>query len=183
MQEDVTQPKKVRVPKKITKTRLQNIALYYLRRFDTSVQKLREQLQKKIVEYARYNKEFDQGEALLWAEEVLKKFEECHYLDDRRFAENKIRGYLAAGKPRRYIENKLREKGVGFETIEQCFEDADYDPWETALNFVRKKKIAGFREDVEKRKEMRQKDMGTLVRAGFDYDLVLKILDYSPDEE
>ena len=82
MQEDVTQPKKVRVPKKITKMRLQNIALYYLRRFDTSVQKLREQLQKKIVEYARYNKEFDQVEALLWAEEVLKKFEECHYLDD-----------------------------------------------------------------------------------------------------
>ena len=147
------------------------------------LQNLREQLQKKIVEYARYNKDFDQGEALLWAEEVFKKFEECHYLDDRRFAENKIRGYLTAGKPRRYIENKLREKGVGFETIEQCFEDADYDPWETALNFARKKKIAGFREDVEKRREMRQKDMGTLVRAGFDYDLVLKILDYSPDEE
>ena len=52
----------------------------------------------------------------------------------------------------------------------------------TALNFARKKNLGGFREDAEKRREMRQKDMGTLVRAGFDYDLVLNILDYVPED-
>lgn len=59
----------------------------------------------------------------------------------------------------------------------------EYDPRETALNFARKKKLGGFREDAEKRREMRQKDMGTMVRAGFDYDLVLTILDYVPDDD
>ena len=166
MEEREDRPEKVRVPKKITRIRLQNIALYYLQRFDTSVHKLREVLLKRVSEYARYDKNFDCREANGWIEELLAKFESCHYLDDRRFAENKIRGYLAAGKPRRYIEN-----------------EAEYDPRETALNFARKKKLGGFREDAEKRREMRQKDMGTMVRAGFDYDLVLTILDYVPDDD
>ena len=183
MEEREDRPKKVRVPKKIPRIRLQNIALYYLQRFDTSVHKLREVLQKRVNEYARYDKNFDRREADGWIEELLAKFESCHYLDDRRFAENKIRGYLAAGKPRRYIENKLREKGIAAGVIEQCFDEAEYDPRETALNFARKKKLGGFREDAEKRREMRQKDMGTMVRAGFDYDLVLTILDYVPDDD
>lgn len=183
MEEREDRPKKVRVPKKITRIRLQNIALYYLQRFDTSVHKLREVLQKRVSEYARYDKNFDRREADGWIEELLTKFESCHYLDDRRFAENKIRGYLAAGKPRRYIENKLREKGIAAGVIEQCFDETEYDPRETALNFARKKKLGGFREDAEKRREMRQKDMGTMVRAGFDYDLVLSILDYVPDDD
>lgn len=130
--------------KKITRIRLQNIALYYLQRFDTSVHKLREVLQKRVNEYARYDKNFDRREADGWIEELLAKFESCHYLDDRRFAENKIRGYLAAGKPRRYIENKLREKGIAAGVIEQCFDEAEYDPRETALNFARKKSLAVF---------------------------------------
>ena len=63
MEEREDRPKKVRVPKKITRIRLQNIALYYLQRFDTSVHKLREVLQKRVNEYARYDKNFDRREA------------------------------------------------------------------------------------------------------------------------
>ena len=176
-------PKRIRIPKKITKIRLQNIALYYLQRFDTSTQKLREVLQKRVNEYARFDKEFKRNDAYRWVEEILEKFAECHYLDDVRFAENKISSYLVAGKSRRYIENKLKEKGVGEEIIAECFEESEYDSWKVILNFARKKKIGGFREDEEKRKEMRQKDMGVLVRAGFEYDMVMRILDYNPEVE
>jgi len=176
-------PKKIRIPKKITKIRLQNIALYYLQRFDTSTQKLKEILQKRVNEYARYDKEFKRNDAYQWIEEILEKFAEYHYLDDVRFTENKIRSYLEAGKSRRYIENKLKEKGVGEEIIAECFEESEYDPWKVILNFARKKKIGGFREDEEKRIEMRQKDMGVLVRAGFEYDMVMRILDYNPEVE
>ncbi len=176
-------PKKTRIPKKITQNRLQNIALYYLQRFDTTVVKLREVLQRRVNDYARFDGDFNRDEAYQWIEELLEKFLDCHYLDDARFAENKMQSYLSAGKPQRYIENKLREKGVGEDIIANCFREVEYDSWEMIVNFARKKKIGGFRDDVEKRKEMRQKDMGTLVRAGFDYDMVLRILDYKLEED
>lgn len=183
MLEIVEKPKKKRIPKKITKIRLQNIALYYLQRFDTSVQKLREVLKKRVNEYAHFDSEFKRNEAYQWIEEILEKFVDYHYLDDARFAENKVRNYLMGGKPKKYIENKLREKGVSEEIIADCFDEVEYNPWEVILNFARKKKIGGFREDEKKRRELRQKDMGTLVRAGFEYDMVMQILDYVPDED
>lgn len=174
--------KKVKIPKKITKIRLQNIALYYLRRFDTSVQKLREVLQKRINDYAKFDKNFNRREAYSWVEELLDKFVSARYLDDERFAENKIRNYINAGKSRRYIENKLKEKGINKDIVDACFDEAEYNPWDVILNFARKKKIACFRMNEDVKKEMRQKDMGVLVRAGFDYDLVLRVLDYQIEE-
>ena len=168
--------------KKITEKRLENIALYYLQRFDTSEQKLREVLQKRVNEYARFDGEFKRNEAYQWIEELIEKFTDCHYLDDARFAENKVRSYLSVGKSKRYIENKLKEKGVSEDIIDECFEEAEYNPWEVILNFAKKKQIGGFRKDEEKKREMRQKDMGTLVRAGFDYDMVMRILDYNPED-
>ena len=42
--------------------------------------------------------------------------------------------------------------------------------------FARKKKIGPFREDEEKRRACRQKDLATMVRAGFEYDLAKKII-------
>ena len=183
MLEIAEKPKKIRIPKKITKIRLQNIALYYLQRFDASKQKLREVLQKRVNDYAHFDGEFNKSEAYQWIEELIEKFTDCHYLDDARFAENKMRSYLASGKSKRYIENKLKEKGVSDDIIGECWEEAEYNPWEVIFNFAKKKQIGGFRKDVEKRREMRQKDMGTLVRAGFDYDMVMRILEYNPEDE
>ena len=42
---------------------------------------------------------------------------------------------------------------------------------------AKKKRIGPFRADEESRRENRQKDMGTLVRAGFGYDTAQKIMD------
>lgn len=174
--------KKTRLPKKITKQRLTNIALYYLKRFDTSVANLRQVLHKRINDYAYHNKDYDKAEAYGWAEEVIEKLLDLHYLDDERFCENRCRVYLEAGKPRRYIIGKLREKGIAEEMIDRCLSEQEYNPLESALHLAKKKKIAAFRSDDVVRKEMRQKDMGVLVRAGFDYDTVLQVLDYDLTE-
>ena len=47
-----------------------------------------------------------------------------------------------------------------------------------ALRLAHRKKIGPYRADDEQRKQYRQKDMGTLIRAGFDYDVVLEVLDF-----
>ena len=103
-----------------------------------------------------------------------------HYLDDTRFTEIKVRSYLNAGKPARYIQNKLRAKGISAEQVESVLNEEEYNPFEMALKLARRKKIGPFRPE-ENRREFRQKDMGTLVRAGFDYDVVCDVLNYSLD--
>ena len=57
------QLKSKRPIKKITPQRLKNIGLYYLKRFESSVENLRSVLQKRVNQYAETNPEFDKQEA------------------------------------------------------------------------------------------------------------------------
>lgn len=170
--------KKVKVLRKITPQRLKNIALYYLKRFESSVANLRSVLQRRVNDYAYQNKEFDQGEAYQWIEDILADFQRYGYLNDRRYAEIKIKDYMSAGKSVRYIKGKMREKGIDEEILSALLEDQEYDEFEAALKLAKKKHIGPFRTDEEARFENRQKDMGTLVRAGFSYDVVRRVVGY-----
>lgn len=173
---ETEQPKHKRPAKKITPQRLKNIGLYYLKRFKSSVENLRSVLQKRVNQYAKENPEFNKQEAYQWVENVLAEFEKLHYLDDERFTEIKVRHYLAVGKPARYIQNKLREKGIANAQIDEMLDDFGYNPQEMALKLAKRKKIGPFRPDDEARKLNRQKDMAALIRAGFDYDVVQEIM-------
>ena len=175
-------PSRRKPQKKITPQRLKNIGLYYLKRFESSVENLRTVLHRRIDAYARENPEWNKYEAYQWAEDVLTEFERLHYLDDTRFTEIKVRSYLNAGKPARYIQNKLRAKGISETQIESALNEQEYNPFEMALRLAKRKKIGPYR-TAETRREFRQKDMGILVRAGFDYDIVCEVLDYVADEE
>lgn len=168
--------------KKMTPQRLKNIGLFYLKRFESSVENLRNVLHRRINSYARENPEFNKNEAYQWVEDILNEFERLHYLDDNRFAEIKVHSYLNAGKPARYIRQKLREKGIDEQKISEVLSEQEYDPLQMALKLAQRKRIGPFRPD-EQRKEFRQKDMGTLVRAGFDYDVVCDVLDHYLDNE
>ena len=170
--------KKVKVLRKITPQRLKNIALYYLKRFESSVANLRSVLQRRVNDYAYQNKEFDRGEAYQWIEDILADFQRYGYLNDSRYAEIKIKDYMSAGKSVRYIKGKMREKGIDEEILSALLEDQEYDEFEAALQLAKKKHIGPFRKDEEARFENRQKDMGTLVRAGFSYDVVQRVVGY-----
>ena len=170
--------KKVKVLRKITPQRLKNIALYYLKRFESSVANLRSVLQRRVNDYAYQNKEFDRGEAYQWIEDILADFQRYGYLNDSRYAEIKIKDYMSAGKSVRYIKGKMREKCIDEEILSALLEDQEYDEFEAALKLAKKKHIGPFRKDEEARFENRQKDMGTLVRAGFSYDVVQRVVGY-----
>jgi regulatory protein len=101
-----------RPQKKITPQRLKNIGLYYLKRFESSVDNLRSVLRRRVDLYARENPEWNKAEAYQWIEDILAEFEKLHYLDDARYTEIKVRSYLNAGKPERYIRQKMRLKGI-----------------------------------------------------------------------
>lgn len=176
MSEYDNKPINKKIPKKISKQRLKNIALYYLKRFESSVANLRQVLQRRTDEYAYYDKSFDKYEAYKWIEEILSDFERIKYLDDERYAQIKISGYLNAGKPARYIKIKLQQKGIDINLINNILDEQTYNPFEMAMKFAKKKKIGPYRNDEYNRQENRQKDMATLIRAGFDYDIVNEVL-------
>ena len=160
------------MPKKITPQRLKNIALYYLKRFETSEYNLRSVLKRRIDDYAYCNKEFDKREAYQWLDELINDFIRLGYVNDERYAEIKIRGYLSAGKSPRYILNKLKEKGIDEDLADKLLNEQEYDAFESAMKLAKKKKIGPYSIDEKLRKERRTKDMGVLIRAGFDYDVV-----------
>ena len=163
--------------KKITPQRLRNIALYYLKRFETSTKNLRDVLRSRVDKYAYQNKDFDKMEAYKWVDELVDDFVRLKYVDDKRFADIRVRGYLAAGKSPRYILGKLKEKGIDDATAEEILQEQEYDPLASAMKLAKKKKIGPFSPSEEIRRERRSKDLAVLVRAGFDYDIAIKVLE------
>lgn len=178
MSETEPKPTLRRVARKITKQRLKNIALYYLQRFETSAANLRSVLMRRVNDYAYQNPEWSRQEAIEWIEELVEQFKGYGYVDDARFAEMKVKDYLAAGKSARYIKGKLQLKGIDESTVDGFLEEQEYDPYELALKFAKKKRIGCFRPDEESAKENRQKDMMKIVAAGFGYDVAQKICSY-----
>ena len=169
--------KKDKPMRKMTKMRIKNIGLYYLKRFESSVANLRSVLRRRVNDYAFHTPEFVKQEGYDWIEEVLSDFQRVGYLNDARYSELKIKDYMAAGKSPRYIHGKLREKGIDENLIEKPIAEQDFDPFESALKLARKRRIGPFSASEEIRKERRSKDLAILVRAGFDYDVAVKVLE------
>lgn len=183
MEEYTDKPIKKKILKKITKQRLKNIALYYLKRFESSVDNLRQVLKRRTNDYAYQNPEFNKDEAYAWIEELLADFQKLKYIDDNRYAELKIRSYLNAGKPVRYIKIKMQQKGINESIINNILSEQSFNPLEMALNLAKKKKIGPYRKSEEARKTNRQKDLATLVRAGFDFDIAYQAINSNVYEE
>ena len=169
--------KKDKPMRKMTKVRIKNIGLYYLKRFESSVANLRSVLRRRVNDYAFHTPEFVKQEGYDWIEEVLSDFQRVGYLNDARYSELKIKDYMAAGKSPRYIHGKLREKGIDENLIDKLIAEQDFDPFESALKLARKRRIGPFSASEEIRKERRSKDLAILVRAGFDYDVAVKVLE------
>ena len=169
--------KKDKPMRKMTKMRIKNIGLYYLKRFESSVANLRSVLRRRVNDYAFHTPEFVKQEGYDWIEEVLSDFQQVGYLNDARYSELKIKDYMAAGKSPRYIHGKLREKGIDENLIDKLIAEQDFDPFESALKLARKRRIGPFSASEEIRKERRSKDLAILVRAGFDYDVAVKVLE------
>lgn len=164
-------------PKKITKQRLKNIALYYLKRFESSTDNLRQVLMRRVVDYAYYNPEWNKSEAIVWIDELLNDFVSYGYLNDNRYTELKVKNYISAGKSVRYIRAKLKQKGINESQINDVLQNTEYNQFGAVLLLAKKKRIGPFRKP-EEREDFKQKDLGILLRAGFDYNVVQNVLAY-----
>ncbi len=179
---NASQPNKARTPRaprKISKSYLENSALYYLGRFSSSSENLRRVMMRKIVRSAQHH-ETDPDEGAAWLDEIITRYRETGLLDDRAYARTRALSMQLRGNSTRTIRMKLMSKGLPADLIDEALGvigNGDENPDRLAAIRLAKRRRLGPFADPTKRAERREKDMAALARAGFPYDLARNIID------
>lgn len=170
--------------KPITEQRLYHITLFYLSRFDASAQKVRAMLNRRVQAAARRGEPIP-DETADWIEHVIHKVQDLGYVDDARYAANRVRVLAGQGQSDRMIGARLARDGIDEETVRALLHDSDdsdapADEETRARRWAARKKIGLFR-PVEQRAAHWRKDLAALSRAGFSYDTVRAVMGTKPE--
>jgi regulatory protein len=157
----------------LTRQKLEQAALAYLNRFDVTAKKLRQYLTE------RARKAGGHDDAAAWISELVERYLGSGVLDDTRFAKNLTSQLTSRGKSSRAISQKLAMRGVSSELASELMaarkQDEPGAELEAAQAYVRKRRL-GHHRSPEKRAEYRQKDLASLARQGFSFDIAKKAL-------
>lgn len=153
--------------------------MFYLERFATSSANLRRILMRKVERSAGHHGT-DAGEGAAEVEQLIGRFERSGLLDDAAYAQARAKTLHRRGTSARAIRGKLMEKGVGAEHIELALHllagggaNADLT---AAVTLARRRRLGPWRAPQE-RKERHDKDLAALARAGFSYDVALRVIE------
>jgi regulatory protein len=168
--------------KPITAQYLQNAATFYLERYPSTAEGLRRVLNRRVrrAEMADAPIIDNVKQAI---EAVVARFVAAGMIDDQAFAQTKARALHRRGTSSRLTRQRLKLAGVDEDTLDKAIagldQELDTDPrqreWQAAVTLARRRRLGPFRE--KERKEHRTRDLATLARAGFDYDLARKVID------
>lgn len=174
-----------RKPRKVTGKSLERTALSYLERFATSAENLRRVLMRRVERSARFHTtDREAGAALV--DELVVRYRNSGLLDDRAYADGRVRTLHRRGTSARLIRLKLRQKGVADAVIAEVLAglaDETTEPEVTAATaLARRRRLGPFRPPGE-RAAMREKDLAAVARAGFSYDVARRVIEApSPDD-
>jgi len=180
-------PRKRKGPRKATAKSLENAALHYLERFATSRENLRRVLMRRVERSVRHHGT-DRDEGARFIDDIIAKLEGLGLLDDRAYSEMRVRGLRRRGQSSRAVRASLMQKGVDSATIDDTLDteeddEGTGDPELTAaITLARKRRLGPYRPE-EARKDNREKDLATLARAGFSYDMALRVVDAETVED
>ena len=126
-----------RVVRPVTPARLEAAALRYLQRFSASQEQVRRVLTRRIQRARAAGQTLPEAET--WVQTLLTKLIRLGYLDDRRFAEQRVASLQRRGKSQTVIRQHLRARGLDPAQIDRALAeqrdalisddpDADADP-------------------------------------------------------
>lgn len=170
--------KQKKQPRKITQSSLRNIALYYLQRYASSKENLKRVLMRRVHKSAQVH-ELDMDEATGWVDQLVDQLAASGMVDDRTYAEGKMRSLYRRGASPNKISQTLRHKGVSAEIIEETLAilyESAVDPTLVAAIRLAKRRRLGPYCQRGSRQERAQKDLASLARAGFDYQTAHKVI-------
>ncbi len=170
----------------MTPARLENIALHYLDRYSTSAENLRRVLARRVWKTAYHHPDTDIEEYASLIDDLIRRYQECHMLDDPAYARAQATSQNRRGKSIRAIRAALATKGLTAPVIDDAVailgeEDADPD-LAAALAHARRRRIGPYRtRDIDDKG--REKELAALARAGFSYGIARRIVAANTVEE
>lgn len=168
----------------MTEQRLRNIAEAYVSRYGGSTGRLRSVLRRRALRSLRYHAEEERRDEIFDVIEALIATRvQAGTSDDAREARAAAVRLSLAGRPRRVVAMKLREKGFAPEHIESAVgglqgqEEDSVDPDLVACcRYARRRGLGPFRSPGARDKP-RDKQLAALMRAGFSYALASRVVD------
>ncbi len=165
-------------PKKPTLSRLENIALYYLQRYETSASNLHRVLMRRVEKAVRFEL-IDQNEGKELVDETLNKAVSQGWIDDQRYGEMLLKKLRAKGTSKNGVKQRLLQKGIGSDLIDKLLLENinEYDEeteLQQAILFAKRKRIGPY--CIKNNIENRSKHLAMLARQGFSADIAYKVM-------
>ncbi len=155
---------------------LDRMALRYVERFATTRARLTAYLTRKLRERGWAGEEPPDPEA------VAERMATRGYVDDRSFAEARVRSMGRRGLGARRVEMALRHDGIDAEDSADLAEAIEEDAYRSALIFARRRRFGPFAATIADR-DLRKKQVAAFLRAGHPPEIVHRILQMEPGEE
>lgn len=171
-----------RTARPITAKYLQNAAAFYLERYASSAEGLRRVLRRRVAKARMLDapviENVDQA-----IEAVVQKFVSAGLLDDTAFAQTKARALHRRGMSGRLTRQRLQAAGVDSDVVAGAMTALDdelgTDPaqreFKAAVAYARRRRLGPYR--AKDRDEHRVRDLASMARAGFAFDLARRIVD------
>ena len=179
-----------RAPRPLDAARLEELALSYVARFSTSAGKLRRYLERKLRERGwdagdgeghddPLGDPFSEGGPDLDA--LIARYVERGYVDDAAYARAKAGDLLRRGYGGRRVRQALGQAGIGHSVAERVAPGV-LAAREAALHMARKRRTGPYAmEPVER--DIREKQVAAMLRAGHSFDIVRAVLDMRSEDE
>ena len=168
-----------RPPPRLSEANLEAAAARYLRRFWAPTASLRRILNKRVHAAVQAPGPHP-GAGAAMVEALLQRLTDAGVLDDANYATERARQLHERGIPSRRIHQRLREKGLASEHIDEALATLTADEPDADLlaahAYARRRRLGPHRLP-EARKERRKRDLAAMARAGFSYDLTLQVID------
>ena len=168
-----------KIPKKITETSLQRLAL--------SPGHFHAVMKRKIDRSCRYHADQDRAACLAMLERMIVKFQGLGLLDDETYTQAAVASLRRRGLSERAILTRMQAKNVPAENVraalrrynaENSMKD-DESEMAAALRLAKKKRVGPYAGD---KPYDRNKALAVFARAGFSFEIARKILDLGADE-
>ena len=172
-----------RIARPITAKYLQNAAAFYLERYPSTAEGLRRVLNRRVAK-AKMLEAPIMDNVQQAIDVVVAKFVDAGVIDDKAFAQTKARSLHRRGTSGRMTRQKLKMAGVDADTVDQAMiglgEELHADPaqreWRAAAAYARRRRLGPYRPEKD-RADKRTRDLASMARAGFAYDLARKVID------
>ena len=165
-----------------TTKRLRKSAFSYLARYEVSEYQFEITMKRKLSYFENSLNNTEKTKLIkVLKDEMIK----AHFIDDKRYAETKVRSIRRQGGSERFIYAKLNEKRISnnlirlaIETVDEGNENAEI---KAALTFMKKKNIGIFYKNNNTVNQndvytLREKWLSALSRRGFPLEIIKKVI-------